>query len=122
MASRQILSAVVALAFACFAVLQLNDPDPIRWFLIYGSIVVVSVASIFGHVPKLVFAGLAGVAGLWALSLLPGVLSAAALTGTEEERELTGLILVVVASALLARPGAGARGSPVGPSPSNDAA
>lgn len=118
----KIFASVVALLFAYAAFVQLNDPDPIRWLLIYGSIVVVSVVSIFGQVPKLVFAGLACVAGLWALTLLPGVLSAAALTGTEEERELTGLVLVAVASAVLARSGAIPQGDPVGSSPPNGAA
>ena len=118
----KIFASVVALVFAYSAVVQLNDPDPIRWFLIYGSAAVVSVFSIFGRVPKLVFVGLASVAGLWAATLLPGTLSSAAFTGTEEERELTGLVLVVVAGVLLARSGAGTRRDPLDPSPSDGAA
>ena len=117
----KIFASVVALLFAYAAAVQLNDPDPIRWLLIYGSTVVVSVAFIFGRVPKLVFVGLACVAGLWAVTLLPGVLSSAAFTGTEEEREFAGLALVVVTGVVLARSTASTQGDP-GPSMSNGAA
>lgn len=36
---------VVALLFAWFAYVQINDPDPILWVIIYGGVAVVAVLS-----------------------------------------------------------------------------
>ena len=87
----KIFASVVALLFAYSAFVQLNDPDPIRWILLYSGAV---------------FIGLACVAGLWAATLAPGVVSDGSFTGSEEERELVGLLLVSSASAVLRRSGA----------------
>ena len=95
------LGALYALLFAYSALVQLNDPDPVRWFALYGSAALLSAATVFASVPPVAFLGLACVAGLWAATLAPGVLSLAAFTGTEEERELGGLLLVVLASLVL---------------------
>ena len=40
----RILSLVFFLIFAAFAYLQLNDPDPAKWVIVYG-VVAISVAS-----------------------------------------------------------------------------
>ena len=38
------LAYAMAAAFASFAALQYNDPDPLRWIAIYGAAVVISAA------------------------------------------------------------------------------
>ncbi len=101
----KVFAGVAALLFAYSALLQFNDPDPIRWIALYAAAAVVSAASIFVSIPRSVFIGLSIVAGTWAAALVPGILSAAAFTGTEEEREFGGLVLVVVANVVLWRPG-----------------
>ncbi|MGE4609219.1 MAG: transmembrane 220 family protein [Myxococcota bacterium] len=102
----KIFASVAALLFAYSAFVQLNDPDPIRWILLYSCAAVLSAASIFVSIPRAIFIGLACVAGLWAATLAPGVVSDGSFTGTEEERELVGLLLVSSASAVLRRSGA----------------
>jgi hypothetical protein len=102
----KIFASVAALLFAFSAFVQLNDPDPIRWVVLYSCAAVSSAASMFLPIPRAIFVALAGVAGLWATSLAPGVVADASFSGTEEERELLGLLLVVVASTLHWRSGA----------------
>ncbi len=43
----RILNLVLAVMFLVFASLQLNDPDPITWILIYGTMAVVCVMAAF---------------------------------------------------------------------------
>ena len=105
----KIFASVACLLFTGSAVVQLNDPDPIRWFSLYASAALLSATSMFVSVPGYLFVALASVAGIWAATLLPSVLSAASLTGTEDERELAGLALVTVASVVLWRSGARTR-------------
>ena len=102
----KIFASVAALIFAYSAFVQLNDPDPIRWILLYSCAAVLSAASMFVSIPRAIFVGLACVTGLWATTLVPGVVSDGSFTGTEEERELVGLLLVASASAVLRRSGA----------------
>ena len=99
----KIFATVVAFLFAYSAALQLNDPDPIRWFLLYATAAVLSAISAVVSIPRSIFAGLACVAGLWAATLLPTVLSVRSFTGTEEEREFAGLAIVSAASVVLWR-------------------
>jgi fatty acid desaturase len=99
----KLFSIIAAILFAYSAVLQFNDPDPIRWILLYASVAMLSAASIFVSVPPSIFIGFACLAGLWAATLLPDVVSARSFTGTEVERELAGLFLVSVTSLLLWR-------------------
>ena len=89
--------------------MQWNDPDPIRWFSLYATAAVLSATSVFVSIPRSIFVGLACVAGLWTATILPSVLSVRSFTGTEEEREIAGLALVVVASVVLWRSGARTR-------------
>jgi len=35
-----------------FAIVQLNDPDPIHWVSLYGIVALVSLVSIFRKIPK----------------------------------------------------------------------
>ena len=94
----KIFASIACLLFAFSAAIQLNDPDPIRWFTLYATAALLSGLSLFVPVPGAMFAALATVAGLWAAILLPRVLSAGSFTGTEEEREFAGLALVAIAS------------------------
>jgi GNAT superfamily N-acetyltransferase len=93
--------AIAGLLFAYSALLQLNDPDPARWFVLYAAASACFSASTYASAPKILFAGLACAAGAWALTLVPGVWSERAFTGSEEERELAGLLLVALASVVL---------------------
>jgi len=59
--------------FISFAVLQLNDPDPILWVLLYGLVALVSLMAAFGKYQKiLINLGLSACI-IWMLTLIPEV-------------------------------------------------
>ena len=43
----KILNFLLAVMFLFFAFLQVNDPDPVLWILIYGSMAVVAILAMF---------------------------------------------------------------------------
>ena len=92
-----------AVLFGASAALQLNDPDPVGWFLLYACAAGLCLLHALGFAARPAALALAGVAVVWASSLVPGVLASAAFTGSEEERELAGLLLVALVSAALGR-------------------
>jgi hypothetical protein len=47
----KILKIFFGLLFIVFALVQINDPDPLLWILIYGSMVVVSFMAVFHRYP-----------------------------------------------------------------------
>ena len=48
-AMRVVLHALVGLAFLGMAVIQLNDPDPAYWIVVYVLVAAIPLARIFGH-------------------------------------------------------------------------
>jgi hypothetical protein len=48
-AMRVVLHALVGLAFLGMAVIQLNDPDPAYWVVVYVLVAAIPLARIFGH-------------------------------------------------------------------------
>lgn len=47
----RIVNFLLAVMFLLFAFLQINDPDPVIWILIYGAMAVLSVMAIFSFYP-----------------------------------------------------------------------
>jgi hypothetical protein len=43
----KIINSILALIFLLFAFVQINDPDPVVWILIYGNMAVLCVLAIF---------------------------------------------------------------------------
>ena len=66
---------IIAVLFVLFAIVQLNDPDPWLWVLMYALTAAVYVLSIFAAVPKWLLYGGLGVVIFWMLSLLPDFIS-----------------------------------------------
>jgi hypothetical protein len=54
----KIVNFLLAVMFLVFAFVQINDPDPIIWILIYGGMAVLSVMAIFDFYPRKVIIGL----------------------------------------------------------------
>jgi hypothetical protein len=52
---------ILAVIFLIFAILQLNDPDPLLWIPIYGYACILFVLAFFGYPAKILT--LAGIAG-----------------------------------------------------------
>lgn len=55
----KILSSVFGLMFLAFALVQINDPDPLLWIVIYGAMVVVSVMAFLNIYSQTLMIGLA---------------------------------------------------------------
>lgn len=112
---RRAPAVVGALLFAVFAALQLNDPDPWGWALIYtAAAVICAVYAVARRPPPRALAlGLAALAVGWSLALLPDatfghIAQDMAMTnpGVEEGREAIGLWIMagwMVALAVQAR-------------------
>jgi hypothetical protein len=67
------LNIFFALMFMAFAFLQVNDPDPALWIIIYGTMAVVSVMAIFESYNRKVLIVLAVFFVGYCIFLLPGV-------------------------------------------------
>lgn len=69
------LNGLVALIFLLFAALQYNDPDPIRWMMVYGGVAMVYSLAIFGKYSRPI--GWVGIAAIvvWMGLLLPEFLN-----------------------------------------------
>ena len=46
------IQAVLGLVFLSFALLQLNDPDPVRWFLIYFLVAALCLTTLFVRIDR----------------------------------------------------------------------
>ncbi|MFN8397242.1 MAG: transmembrane 220 family protein [Bacteroidia bacterium] len=70
-----VIGIVLAIVFTVFAILQINDSDPVSWMLVYGLLLALVVMNLlrripvaFGFIPLL--AALAGTVLLWPDSLI----------------------------------------------------
>ena len=93
------------LMFAFSVVVQLNDPDPLPWMLIYGAAALACLLSLLGKLPWQ-FAVVTGIIALaWAATIAPRVIGEVPFLdmfadfemkdiGVEESREMYGLILI----------------------------
>lgn len=50
--SIKILNIVFFVLFVLFAIVQLNDPDPVHWFLIYGAVSLTFLLANYIKIPK----------------------------------------------------------------------
>jgi hypothetical protein len=69
----RILNFLLALMFLVFAFLQVNDPDPAIWILIYGAMSVVCVMAIFEYYNRKLLIALAMLYSVYCYFLWPGV-------------------------------------------------
>lgn len=107
----RIVNFLLAIMFLAFAFLQINDPDPILWILIYGLMAVYAVMAIFDFYPQKFLIATIGIYALYSLIFVPGVIDwfnsgdRSALFDDvakmehlyiEESREFLGLIICIV--------------------------
>lgn len=69
----KIFSSILALMFFSFAFVQLNDPDPVLWIIIYLSMAAICILAIFNKYYKIVMAILAVGYLIYAVILFPGL-------------------------------------------------
>lgn len=48
----RILNFILALMFLAFAFVQVNDPDPVLWILVYGAMATMAIMAIFQYYPR----------------------------------------------------------------------
>jgi hypothetical protein len=105
--------AVMLLVFAFSAVVQVNDPDPLRWMAIYGLAAAACVLSLLRRAPRWLPAAVCAIALGWAATIAPRVIGRVPpsdmfgafemrSTGIEESREMYGLLITAVWMAVVA--------------------
>ena len=93
------------LMFAFSVVVQLNDPDPLPWMLVYGAAALACLLSLLGKLPWQLAVVTGIIALAWAASIAPRVIGQVPFMdmfaefemkdiGVEESREMYGLILI----------------------------
>jgi Transmembrane family 220, helix len=100
-----IAALIFGVLFLIGAAVQYNDPDPLRWALLYLAAAAASFAGALGRLPRVVPIVVAVVSVAWAATLAPQVLSRGdfaamfggwemANAGIEESREFWGLLII----------------------------
>jgi hypothetical protein len=69
----KIVNLLLTVMFLLFAFLQVNDPDPVLWILIYGSMAVICVLAAFGYYSRIALSILMVGFIAYSIILLPGV-------------------------------------------------
>jgi hypothetical protein len=69
----KIVNLVLAVMFLAFAFVQINDPDPVLWILIYGAMAVICVMAAFNYYRTWAMFFLLGAFTIYAFLLLPGM-------------------------------------------------
>jgi Transmembrane family 220, helix len=70
----RIVNFILAVMFLLFAFVQINDPDPVIWILIYGAMAVLSIMAIFKFYPMKFMIALLVLYVLYSIVYMPGVL------------------------------------------------
>ena len=69
----KIVNGILTLIFILFAAVQINDPDPIQWIIIYGIVAVISGLAIVGKYNKSIILFVISVCIIWMATLIHGV-------------------------------------------------
>ncbi|MFZ6012410.1 MAG: transmembrane 220 family protein [Bacteroidota bacterium] len=69
----KIVNIVLAVMFLVFAFLQLNDPDPVVWILVYGAMAAVCIMAAFRYYSKKFLLSLLVLYVAYSIVFLPGV-------------------------------------------------
>ncbi|WP_276372298.1 transmembrane 220 family protein [Chryseolinea sp. H1M3-3] len=107
----RIVNFILAIMFLAFAFVQINDPDPVIWILIYGAMAVLSVMAIFEFYPKKFIIGLLVLYIIYSFVFMPGVaewlrqddkallfdnIAKMQFPYIEEAREFLGLLICII--------------------------
>jgi len=114
----RIVAILLAVLFALFAAVQLNDPDPVLWFLAYAAVAVLWALAVAGRYYRPATALLAVLLTAWLFTLVPDfvdwvLMGAPSVVGSmkaeephiELVREFGGLFLGVASLVFLLRLG-----------------
>ena len=109
----RLVHAAMALLFLFGAIVQFNDPDPLRWVAIYVAAAVSCALAAAKRVPPWLPIVIGGVALLWALTLAPRAFPNVRILEMfaawemaneriEQAREMYGLLLIAIYMAAIA--------------------
>lgn len=70
----RIVNFILAAMFLTFAFVQINDPDPVIWILIYGAMAVLSIMAMFEFYPEKFIIGLLVLFVIYSIVYFPGVI------------------------------------------------
>lgn len=101
----RIIDAILVAMFAFSIIVQFNDPDPVRWILLYAAAAIATLLVMTGRSARLLPAAVALVSFVWAATLAPGVIGRVPFLdmfgafemkniGIEQSREMYGLLFV----------------------------
>lgn len=71
----RVVNFLLGIMFLVFAFLQLNDPDPVIWILIYGLMATFSIMAIFSFYPQRFLLAALAVFVLYSLLYVDGVIA-----------------------------------------------
>jgi len=107
----RVVNFILAIMFLGFAFLQLNDPDPALWIVIYGVMAVFCIAAMFEVYSRKAILAVIIIYGIYSLFYIPGVMEwmrqedRSALFDDvakmehlyiEESREFLGLLICII--------------------------
>ena len=69
----KVLNLILAALFILFAFVQINDPDPVLWILIYGLMAVACILAAFGYYYPKVLAVFLMIYLVYSFFVIPGV-------------------------------------------------
>lgn len=70
----KIVNLFLAVMFVVFAFVQINDPDPVIWILIYGAMAVICVLAAFGYYYSKIMVAILIIYFAYSLTNLPSIL------------------------------------------------
>ncbi|HEY9007631.1 transmembrane 220 family protein [Ohtaekwangia sp.] len=70
----RVVNFLLAIMFLGFAFVQLNDPDPVIWILIYGVMAVTCVMAMFHYYSRKVLLALMVIYAAYSIIYIPGVI------------------------------------------------
>jgi hypothetical protein len=70
----KVFNLFLAVLFLLFAFIQINDPDPVIWILIYGAMAVICVMAAFGYYYSRILAVILIIYVAYSLTFLSGIL------------------------------------------------
>lgn len=70
----KIVNLFLAVMFVVFAFIQINDPDPVIWILIYGAMAVICVMAAFGYYYSKIMIAILIIYFAYSLTDLPSIL------------------------------------------------
>jgi hypothetical protein len=106
-------NAIMALMFAASVIVQINDPDPIAWMLVYGGAALISGLEVARRARPIPAAAVGLAALMWAATIPQRVVGTVPFAdmfggfemknqGIEESREMYGLLLIAIWMAAVA--------------------